>query len=1016
MIPLHLVLQNFLSYQQGSLDFRALHTACISGVNGAGKSSLLEAIAWCVWGKSRVSSEDDLIHRGAGEVRVIYILRQGQQTFRIIRTRQRGQSTSLEFQVESETGFRPLTGRHTRDTQQLIIRTLKLDYQTFVNSAYLRQGRGDEFMLKGAMERKQILARLLQLDRYDELADRAKEKTQHYKAMVSVLEPQLQGLQRQLSEGDAIASELQQVEKELHQLQEGQTRGKQQLSSWQTLHHQQQTLQEQLKWYEQESQSCDRDRKRVQQEMEMTVAQRSQLQHLLADEGNIASQYRQFQQLRSREASLTERVETYQQLQEELARLRNARQEQQQVLEDRLRLSAVQLENIAEQQQEIDRILSRRSDIEAGLVKLGQARDRLNALDRLQLQVAPLLRHRQHLQAEIDRGSARLSAKLEELQTSYQRLEQERSETPILQRAAEDLAGEIDRLEKKRIYQQRVLEKGQERRSFMERLQGDQRTYERQLDAIGQKLQLLQQRSPNENEETEETSEYPPCPLCDRPLDEHHWHLVRQKHTSEQQEILNSIWVLREQMATSEREIQVLRQEYRDLDRELAKLSPAIERRGELRAVLDVTEQKLQQLHQLQTEISEVEHCLQTRSYAADVYAELQGVDERLAYLQYDEKDHVLARGAVEKWRWADIKRGEIKSALKRQKALHEQKPELEAECEQLHHRLQQLQSTCSLQRQIAALEAKLAELGYDPQAHQELLSTIGQSHSIQIQYEQLEQAKQHYPQLINACTALEQRLEEQDSRSQQLQEKLKELDRLFAQHPDAAPQIKTLQAQLDRGEQQQRELLSRQGRLQQQQQHVRSMASQCETTKTQLEQARKQQRIYQELAYAFGKRGIQSLAIENILPELEAQTNRILAKLSSHQLHVQFVTQKAKKSGKGKFVETLDILIADPQGTRPYETYSGGEAFRVNFAIRLALAKLLAQQSGTALQMLIIDEGFGTQDEQGCDRLISAINAISSEFACILTITHMSFFKEAFSTRIEVIKTANGSQLSIQT
>ena len=1013
MIPLQLVLQNFLSYQQGSLDFRALHTACISGVNGAGKSSLLEAIAWCVWGKSRVSSEDDLIHRGAAEVRVIYTLRQAQQTFRIIRTRQRGQSTSLEFQVESETGFRPLTGRHTRDTQQLIIRTLKLDYQTFVNSAYLRQGRADEFMLKGAMERKQILARLLQLDRYDELADRAKEKTQHYKAMVSVLEPQLQGLQRQLSEGDAIASELQQVEKELHQLQEGQTRGKQQLSSWQTLHHQQQTLQEQLKWYEQECQSCDRDRERVQQEMEMTVAQRSQLQHLLADESNISSQYHQFQQLRSREASLSERVERDRQLQEDLARLRKARQEQQQVLEDRLRLSTVQLESIAEQQTEIDRILSRRSDIEAGLVKLGQARDRLNALDRLQLQVAPLLRHRQHLQNEIDRGSARLSAKLEELQTSYQRLEQERSETPILQRAAEDLAGEIDRLEKKRIYQQRVLEKGQERRSFMERLQGDQRTYERQLDAIGQKLQLLQQRSPTENDET---SEYPPCPLCDRPLDEHHWHLVRQKHTSEQQEILNSIWVLREQMATSEREIQVFRQEYRDLDRELAKLSPAIERRGELRAVLDVTEQKLQQLQQLQTEISEVEECLQTRSYAADIYAELQGVDERLSYLQYDEKDHVLARGEVEKWRWADIKRGEIKAALKRQRNLEEQKPELEAECEQLRHRLQQLQSGCSLQRQIATLETKLTELGYDRQAHQELLTAISQTQSIQLQYEQLEQAKQHYPQLVNACTTLEQRLAEQNLRSQQLQEKLRELNQLFVQNPDAAPQIKTLQKQLESGEQQQRDLLSRQGRLQQQQQHVRSMASQCESAQTQLEQARKQHRIYQELAYAFGKRGIQSLAIENILPELEAQTNRILAKLSSHQLHVQFVTQKAKKTGKGKFIETLDILIADSQGTRPYETYSGGEAFRVNFAIRLALAKLLAQQSGTALQMLIIDEGFGTQDEQGCDRLISAINAISSEFACILTITHMSFFKEAFSTRIEVIKTDNGSQLSIQT
>ncbi|WRH67499.1 MAG: SbcC/MukB-like Walker B domain-containing protein [Planktothrix sp. GU0601_MAG3] len=94
------------------------------------------------------------------------------------------------------------------------------------------------------------------------------------------------------------------------------------------------------------------------------------------------------------------------------------------------------------------------------------------------------------------------------------------------------------------------------------------------------------------------------------------------------------------------------------------------------------------------------------------------------------------------------------------------------------------------------------------------------------------------------------------------------------------------------------------------------------------------------------------------------------------------------------------------------YETYSGGEAFRINFAIRLALAKLLAQRAGTSLQMLIIDEGFGTQDAEGCDRLIAAINAISSDFACILTVTHIPSLKEAFQARIEVHKTSQGSQI----
>ncbi|MGL4497706.1 MAG: SbcC/MukB-like Walker B domain-containing protein, partial [Planktothrix sp.] len=168
----------------------------------------------------------------------------------------------------------------------------------------------------------------------------------------------------------------------------------------------------------------------------------------------------------------------------------------------------------------------------------------------------------------------------------------------------------------------------------------------------------------------------------------------------------------------------------------------------------------------------------------------------------------------------------------------------------------------------------------------------------------------------------------------------------------------------------------------------------------------------------AFGKNGIQALMIENVLPQLEAETNQILSRLSSNQLHVQFVTQRTSgrgsKSSKNtaKMIETLEILIADARGTRSYETYSGGEAFRINFAIRLALAKLLAQRAGTSLQMLIIDEGFGTQDAEGCDRLIAAINAIASDFACILTVTHIPSLKEAFQARIEVHKTSQGSQI----
>ncbi len=112
MIPLQLTLKNFLSYRDATLNFRGLHTACICGANGAGKSSLLEAITWVIWGKSRASTEDDVIYRGAKSVRVDFEFICNNQTYRIIRSRSRGRSSSLEFQVETKVAnFRSITAK-----------------------------------------------------------------------------------------------------------------------------------------------------------------------------------------------------------------------------------------------------------------------------------------------------------------------------------------------------------------------------------------------------------------------------------------------------------------------------------------------------------------------------------------------------------------------------------------------------------------------------------------------------------------------------------------------------------------------------------------------------------------------------------------------------------------------------------------------------------------------------------------------------------------------------------------
>ena len=171
----------------------------------------------------------------------------------------------------------------------------------------------------------------------------------------------------------------------------------------------------------------------------------------------------------------------------------------------------------------------------------------------------------------------------------------------------------------------------------------------------------------------------------------------------------------------------------------------------------------------------------------------------------------------------------------------------------------------------------------------------------------------------------------------------------------------------------------------------------------------------YKQLEKAFGKDGVPALLIEQALPEIETRANDLLDRLSEGNMSVRFVTQAAFKDKKREDLkETLDILISDGAGTRDYELYSGGEAFRVNFAIRLALSELLARRAGARLQTLVVDEGFGSQDTMGRQRLIEAINLVKQDFAKVLVITHIDELKEAFPNRIEVEKTDRGSLVRV--
>ncbi|NRB09554.1 MAG: SMC family ATPase [Richelia sp.] len=1007
MIPLQLTLKNFLSYSEATLDFRGLHTACICGSNGAGKSSLLEAITWAIWGQSRAGTEDDVIRSGAKEARVDFVFQTSQlETYRVIRSRPRGGTSVLELQIESPDGFRAITPKGLRATQELILQHIKLDYDTFINSAYLRQGRADEFMVKRPSERKQILADLLKLNQYDELEDRAKELSRHFKIRGEESDRLLTGMKVQLQEREVIAQQKQDLAEELNQLQQVQEFERNRLQSLQVVQHQRQGWEEQLHFTRQQYQNLMQDRERLRKEESSLKTQLDDLEGILQQKADIQAGSSQYQQLQAQEEALATMFEEYTHWQQVKQQKQEELNQEIKEIEQELQKAQATLNILAQQEQEIEKTLNKVEEVETANAKLTAARQRVAQLDQLQMQVSPLLQKRISLQTQVDRAQASLVARLEQLEVNQNELQSRQQSQPQLQQVVIEVATQIEELEKMRVYLQRVQEKGQERRHFIERLQGQQREYERLLGELEQKLQMLQ--TPNAI-----------CPLCERPLDEHHWNRVIDKTQEEYQDTEGQLWVVREQMAFSDREIQVLRQEYREVSQQLTPYDSLREQRGQLAAQLDNNSDNQQRLQKIAQERQHLEGSLQSGEYAPEQQQELQQLDAYLQKLNYNEQDHALARSEVERWRWAEIKQGQIKDALKRQRQIESRKPEIQEQIVQLEASINTYNTNSPVAQELAHIEQQIHGIGYDREHHQQIRLAVRQAQGWQLRYQQLTAATQQYPQLQARLQELKISLQARVSEHQRLTEQINQIQQQLENTANPLKQIQALEQQITICRRELDEKIAQLGRLEQMAVQLEALQQQSEEQQQQLQEHRKQHRIYQELAQAFGKNGIQTLMIENVLPQLEAETNQLLSRLSANQLHVQFVTQRAGRSGKAKkknakLIDTLDILIADARGTRAYETYSGGEAFRINFAIRLALAKLLAQRAGAALQLLIVDEGFGTQDDEGCERLISAINAIAPDFACILTVTHIPHLKEAFQARIEVNKTQDGSQLSL--
>lgn len=849
MIPLKLRMRNFMCYSEDvpPLDLSDIRVACLVGDNGHGKSTIVDAMTWALWGKARARSDDELIHQGKREMEVELEFLLADNRYRIIRKRDKrgGGKSSLEFQLKDNGRFRPLTGDTIRQTQNKIIDLLHMDYETFINSAFLLQGRADEFTIKPPAERKRILGEILGLSLYERLEERAKERVKEKEFQLREVRAALESIERELIR-------MPEYEREVTEAQEIAAQ-----------------LARQLR---QEQGELQRKRE-IKRELDLKVAQVEEI----------------LQRIKEGKDELT-------------------------YIEREIDLAENRLRGYQE-------ILAQERRIEEGFASLVTAREAHETFNRKLARVAKLNEERSQLERKI--AEAR-SALVFERGLSLERIAQLEAQIergPSLEEELASLCHELDRLA---LLEEELEAKRAEERATSQEIVSLQATNQgliSDMQLLKEKLGLLKEAEAK-------------CPLCEQDLTEIEISRIAEKYLSQGEE-KGGLY------RQNKRRVEELKGQLRDLQKEIKDLEGEVKKKPSLQSRKEIASQALAQVEEAENTMAQEKE-------------RLQALEERLEKNEYAKEEQGV----------------------------------------------------------LAALEHEIKGLGYDPQEHEEIQRRLSSLANYEAEMKELERTRQGVEATKEALERTRESyirwqntLAADKARGEALEKEVMELGEAVEGLEEQERLVQGLQDE----ESQARQAL---GAAQERVDRCRGLEKEKEAKVAQEREITEEKTIYEELQLAFGKKGVQAMIIESALPELEEEANRLLSRMTDGRMHLRFETQRTTK--KGEPTETLEIKISDELGARSYELYSGGEAFRVNFAIRIALSKLLARRAGARLETLIIDEGFGTQDTIGRERLIEAINSIQDDFALILVITHIEELRDAFPVRIDIFKTPEGSQISM--
>lgn len=903
MIPVKLQIKNFLSYgaQMQTIDFGPYPLICLSGKNGHGKSALLDSITWALWAEARkisgVSKSDDgLVRLGQSHMMVIFDFELNKQKYRVKREYLRAPkaTANLEFGIFDQTGEKliSLTEKKIRDTQKKIEDTLSLSIDTFVNSAFLRQGQANEFSKKSPKDRKDIFSQILGLQQYDIVKKLANDKSKLAGLEKDNIIKFQEKTKLELDKKSEIENQVSELEKNLANISEKEI---ELLKKRENLLDKQKELGEQQKNKQillfKQNETYNKNIEEQKKLLELRIKWKDiHSKQLKLKNGS-------FKNLQETKTFLQAKIDTHQKTLQEQLKLKE------QYLKDKELIQKLEKEFYQDFNKKTQ---EKKLTIEKFNLELRNTENTIKDI----------------LQNQFDKNSQK--------KTFAENLKKLKDYILINKINEKELEREEAVFEKRRTYYQQYIAQGN--------------ALKKELDSLEQK-HLLSQHEDN-----------PSCPLCEQNL------------SASRKKFLKTKFAEQKKFGTHR----------------LARYSKLI---SELKKILISQNDGLKKLKDAQekNKITQVQ-ATETEKNIVQIDQELEKINSNFTKIKNTQKE--ISKNI-------DLANKDLQNIEAQEKDMLYTFPGYKQLLETIENNI-----------------SKIRNLNYNEQEHKKTLTDLSE---LEIQINEFEKIKQEIQtqetrkeNIFELCAKLKKIKLELNTISNDIK-KYENLERL---QKDLDSQAQDLILQQKETTKEKEILLHSKGALENQILKLKELESDYKNQEKEITRLALEQQDYKIISEATGKDGIQAYLIESAIPEVEQEANDILSKLTNNQSQIIIESLRDLKNGGTK--ETLDIKISDEAGIRPYELFSGGEAFRIDFALRIAISKLLARRAGTALQTLIIDEGFGSQDEEGLGKIMDAVYKIQEDFSKIIIVSHLNSMKDQFPVHFHIHKGPQGSEVRV--